>query len=142
MFLEPFNFLVVAVVVVVLVVVALVVVVVVVVVVVADGVVDVVVVAVVGVDVVGVGGCGAVGIVVVGAGDGVGDGGVGDVGDNVGKLNDKSKVPNAATTTASGVGVGGAAPGSLKISNVHSICLTHLGFDTVGGKSVFLMFDV
>ena len=54
----------------------------------------------------------------------------------VGKLNDKSKVPNAATNAAN-AGGGVAAPGSLKISNVHSICLTHLGFDTVGGKSVF-----
>ena len=66
--------------------------------------------------------------------DGVGGGGV--IGDNVGKLNDKSKVPNAATTATNGGG-GVAAPGSLKISNVHSICLTHLGFDTVDGKSVF-----
>ena len=57
-------------------------------------------------------------------------------GDNVGKLNDKSKVPNA-TTNAANAGGGVAAPGSLKISNVHSICLTHLGFETVGGKSVF-----
>jgi len=59
-------------------------------------------------------------------------------GDNVGKLNDKSKVPNA-TTNAANAGGGVAAPGSLKISNVHSICLTHLGFDTVGGLPGFVL---
>jgi len=75
-------------------------------------------------------------VVGVGRGVGGGDGG----GDSDGKLNDKSIVPNATKTVAAGAaGVGGAGggvavPGSLKISNVHSICLTHLGFDTVGGN--------
>jgi len=79
---------------------------------------------------------------VVGVGSGVGRGvGGGDGGgDSDGKLNDKSIVPNATKTVAAGAaGAGGAGggvavPGSLKISNVHSICLTHLGFDTVGGN--------
>merc|ERR1712238_197790 len=38
-----------------------------------------------------------------------------------------------------GAGRGVAVPGSLKISNVHSIYLTHLGFDTVGGLPGFVL---